>query len=395
MKILNLHIHNLYYNLLEKEKIPRKFYYSEPQILESNHLYDNFINDNLVLFKCDNCSKFNTDYHSLSSEMYPFSHLEPEISVFALKNYITKFQKKFKTIYELIELDNTILLGTKDEIISYICTKYNEKQNEISKLNSTIKHREEELSKISEKFHKEEINSKNLESELLKLQNQEKKDKGEREQKIKEIEKQIQNLSNNNKNLGNKNKDLELKLENITKENNKNIFLLNNEKQSKKDLELKFSEFQTKEKKNKEEGEKYIKEKEKQIQNLTNNNKDLGNKIKELDSKLDNIIKENSKNISELLSRLKNEEKSKKDLEFKLSELQEQERQKEIKNEELEKCLKNKDEELKKNESFGLKFESDTKSGDYDIILDITSFQDLVSKGWKIKYNKKKEKLNI
>ena len=39
-----------------------------------------------------------------------------------------------------------------------------------------------------------------------------------------------------------------------------------------------------------------------------------------------------------------------------------------------------------------MKFESDTKSGDYDIILDITSFQDLVNKGWKIKYNKKEGK---
>ena len=55
--------------------------------------------------------------------------------------------------------------------------------------------------------------------------------------------------------------------------------------------------------------------------------------------------------------------------------------------------MEDKDKELKsyQKNNFGLKFESDSKSGDYDIILDITSFQDLVNKdkGWIIKYNKK------
>ena len=118
-------------------------------------------------------------------------------------------------------------------------------------------------------------------------------------------------------------------------------------------------------------------------------------KNQELNNKLDNISIENNKNISSVLTQLENEKQSKKDLEIKFSELQEQEKQKKIKNEELEKCLKNKDEELKiyqKNDNFGLKFESDCKSGDYDIILDITSFQDLVTKGWIIKYNKKEGK---
>lgn len=52
--------------------------------------------------------------------------------------------------------------------------------------------------------------------------------------------------------------------------------------------------------------------------------------------------------------------------------MKEQERQKKIKNEELEKYLKNKDEVWKiyqKNDNFGLKFESDCKSGDYDTIF--------------------------
>ena len=41
----------------------------------------------------------------------------------------------------------------------------------------------------------------------------------------------------------------------------------------------------------------------------------------------------------------------------------------------------------KKNpQNFGLKFESDCVIGEYDIVLDITSFKDLVNGGWKVKY---------
>ena len=38
------------------------------------------------------------------------------------------------------------------------------------------------------------------------------------------------------------------------------------------------------------------------------------------------------------------------------------------------------------------KFESDSKTGEYDIILDITSFRDLIKEGWVVKYNKEEGK---
>ena len=38
--------------------------------------------------------------------------------------------------------------------------------------------------------------------------------------------------------------------------------------------------------------------------------------------------------------------------------------------------------------NLALKFESDCKIGEYDIVLDITSFKDLVNGGWKVKYKK-------
>ena len=301
MDIFNLHEHQLKYEKYDVENSLDKFYRKLKRkecknYIISNNKCQNLIEDKyLFYFTCEECEEFYNDYNN------PY---ERNNSFFSLKNNKNKYELEEALnikIFEFVELDNMILIGTKNEIISHISQKYNElnikSHNNMKVFYSTIKKKEEE-----------------------------------------------------------------------------------------------FSQFQNQEKKEKEEREKCINEKEKQIQNLANNNKNLEVKNKELEYKYDNIIKENSKNINELLSRVKKEEQSKNDLKLKLSELQEQERKIGIKNEELEERLKNKDEELKKNESFGLKFESDTKSGDYDIILDITSFQDLVTKGWKIKYNKKEGK---
>ena len=309
----------------------------------------------------------------------------------------------------------------------------------------------EERKNIKNRELEKYLNQKELEIKKLTKNNKDlginvenlKKNLNIKENEIKEInnslnkEKSIkQNILQNLQSEKDKNQELNNKLDNISIENNKNVKIvlnqLENEKQSKKDLELKFSELQEKEEqkniKNKE-LEKYLNQKELEIKKLTKNNTDLGinvenlkknlnikeNEIKEinnslnkeksikqnifqnlqtekdknqkLNNKLDNISIENNKNMRTILNQLENEKQSKKDLELKFSELQEQEKQKNQKNEELEKELKN----LHKDKNFGLKFESDNKSGDYDIVLDITSFQDLVNqdKGWKIKYNKK------
>ena len=80
----------------------------------------------------------------------------------------------------------------------------------------------------------------------------------------------------------------------MTEENNITINQLKNEKQSKKDLELKFSELQEKEEqkniKNRE-LEKYLNQKELEIKKLTKNNKDLGINVENLKKNLN--IKEN------------------------------------------------------------------------------------------------------
>ena len=153
------------------------------------------------------------------------------------------------------------------------------------------------------------------------------------------------------------------------------------------------------------------KEKEiKEINNSLNKEKDSKKEIlqylnseidknKKMKNKLDNISIENNNNVNKVLVQLENEKQTINSLELKVSQLQQQEKNNVIKFEELEKKSQSKEKELmdlndakEKQKMFGIKFETDSKPGDYDIILDITSFQDLINKGWLIYYNKKEGK---
>ena len=549
MKILNLHIHSLYINIYNNNNNNYN-----PYIIKPNSLIDSFSEKYILSFKCKQCNEFNNDYKSYTDNYFYLRYLSDyKESLFSTKeaNHNFKLGNDIK-IFEFVKFDNKIIVGTKNEIISYIYKNYNQlynkydiSQKRINDLDSTIKIKEEDIVRAEENLRNEKTEKKkiannletikrekmdlsiclnkekekytNLNSKIQKmtkennitidqlenekkarkelilkyseLQEQEKTNNiknQELQEFIKQKEKEIINLTNQNKNLGNnvtnlkknlnlkeneikeinnslnkeknlkqeilkslqsekdKNQVLNNKLDNISIENNKNIRTvlnqLENEKKARKELILKYSELQEQEKTNNiknQELQEFIKQKEKEIINLTNQNKNLGNnvtnlkknlnlkenEIKEinnslnkeknlkqeilkslqsekdknqvLNNKLDNISIENNKNIRTVLNQLENEKKARKELILKYSELQEQEKTNNIKNEELEKCLKNKDEELQnlqKNDNFGLKFESDSKSGDYDIILDITSFQDLVNKGWIIKYNKKEGK---
>jgi hypothetical protein len=88
-------------------------------------------------------------------------------------------------------------------------------------------------------------------------------------------------------------------------------------------------------------------------------------------------------------------------LQSKYSQLEKKEKEKNLENKELEIQLKKKNEELEdviRNyipENFGLKFQSDCKTGEYDLTIDINSLKGLIKKGWIINYNKKDGKKNI
>ena len=120
---------------------------------------------------------------------------------------------------------------------------------------------------------------------------------------------------------------------------------------------------------------------------------------KELQNKLDNIYSNNDENAKKFFSQFAKEQENNKNLESKINELKEQEQKNIKKNEELQIQLKNKTDELdniKKSipNNIGIQFKCDCKSGEYDIVLNITSFKSLLLDGWEIKYNKKDGKKN-
>jgi len=269
--------------------------------------------------------------------------------------------------------------------------------------------------------------------------------------KMDQLEKEKNNLKNEIQDLNsdlnsekNKNVTLNNKLDNISSENNKNIKIVleqvKNEQIKNQNLGSKISELEKKEKQQimySKELEKSIKKKEQEIQNLSINNKNLGknvellkqnlnikeNKIKEvndilikekninqnisqnlntekeknkkLNDKLDNIASKNNENVYKILEQLDNEKKVNQNLQSKYSQLEKKEKEKNLENKELEIQLKKKNEELEdviKNyipENFGLKFQSDCKTGEYDLTIDINSLKGLIKKGWIINYNKK------
>ena len=336
-------------------------------------------------------------------------------------------------------LNKSILIGTKEEIILFINNKF--KSLNIEYINYEKNLEKEKLAKEKVEQEKNDLSNdlkikESLNSELhLKIKELENKNN------ILIMEKEI--LLNNYKKEQNENKSLNDKLDNISSEINKNIGKvlkqLENEQKLKENLNLKYNNIYEDKKQNEEENKKLqeiVTKKEIYIKDLSNNNKNLEeeiknlkkdlylkeekiqkiisslnkenkekqnifnelqsekNKNKNLTNKLDNISNENNIIVNKVLVQLENEQEKNKELKKKYSNLEKEENYKKEKNEELEKNLKEKDEELKKfknNAAFqnGIKFEADCKEGEYDIIININSFQKLIKEGWSVKYNNK------
>ena len=279
--------------------------------------------------------------------------------------YNTQETKCFK----LFEFENTTLIGTREEIISHICEEYNSLKEQIKKLDSTNEAKEKNIKKIKDDLDNVKKEKNILYNNLV----QEKKFTSELNTEMTKI---------NNK------------LDNITSENDENIKKVL--EQNKKNEEL--EEFiKQREDTIKEVNESLIKEKNIN-QNISENLNLEKEKNKQLNDKLDNMTLENDENMKKVLQKLESEKEANQNLQSKYSELEKQQQLKHKEKEELESQLKLKDEELQnaiKNfspEHFGLKFESDSKTGEYDIVLDITSIRDLINKGWIVKYNREEGK---
>ena len=332
---------------------------------------DDIVKSDLFAVICQNCDKIYYDY---KSNIY-FQENNKNASLFCSQFYKNKY-KPNNNIFERIEFNNFILIGEKDEIISYIKNEYytaiqrfnyevnnlnvnineEKKKNQvlITKLDNISSENNANVKKYLEQVESEKKINKNLGSKIAELEKNEK----QRGLKNEELEKTIQDLQNNINLLGNKinilKRDLNDKENTIKKVND----LLTNEKNIN--------------------------------QNITRDLNSEKENNKNLNDKLVNIANKNSENVKEILKQLDNEKK-------KYSELEKQEKIKYTEKKELESQLKKKEEELnniqkKIPENYGLRFQSDCKAGEYDIILDIDSIISLIKDGWKVIYNQKEGK---
>ena len=280
-----------------------------------------------------------------------------------------KFSSELNIRMSQLDLEQKSLKTKINDLNKNLDTEKGKNNDLNSKLENISSENKENLKKIQNQFENERLINKNLDSKISELEKKEKEQeskKKELEKSIKDKEKIIQNLANNNKDLGNNIEELKKNLnlkENIIKEVNNSLIQ-----------------------------EKNINENISQNLNLEKE------KAKKLKNELDSIANKNNDNINIILQQLQNEKQINENLKTKYSELKKQEEQKNKENAELESRLKFKDQEIHnfiKNyipENFGLKFESDSKIGEYDIVLDINSFKCLTKDGWQIKYNKEEGK---
>ena len=461
MKCANLHRHPIDIYVLKNNKFQKK-------ININTNTYTETINKNstdLFAIVCFKCEEIYYDYES------NYKIVNKSAALFCNKSSIKNMnipQEFFCFVF--YEFSDYILIGTKDEIISFISQEFNSLEHNYNvlkkEMDSTNERNEKSIDKMKRDLTREQTEKQKMENELKSIKEQKdtlskdlKKEKtltSELNSKMNKLNSDQQNLKNEVRNLNinlnsekSKNKELSNKLDKISFENNENIrkvlVQVENEKEINKNLNIKISEL--KEKGNQdnilnEELSKEIKEKESLIKNLKTNNKNLGNNLEELkihlnnkeneikkvkdslnkekninqniaqdlntekdknkklNDKLDNIANKNNENVNKILLQLDNEKKITQNLQTKYSELEKQEKLKTKEKEDLKSQLQRKDEELKnviKNyipENYGLKFQSDCKSGEYDIILDINSIISLIKDGWKIFYNQKDGKQN-
>ena len=404
---------------------------------------------NIYGILCRNCKTFETDYNSnysinYSNKFFPYDYASQiPISIFCTEKEIKNINFGSSIGFPFFEINNRLLIGNKNEIIEYMKHEYNILENKINKLNLTNEENERDIKQIKNDLKFEKNKNDRIQIQFDNINEEKKALNKKLEKEIldkNKLEKKLDNMENNLKIEKEKNSKLIEESDNISEENKKKLKKafeeVDKEKQINQELSSKISELQNnqeQQKINNAQLNKFLKEKENKIKNLTNNYEHLGKNVEQLkkdiklkenqinevnnslsqakninqnitknleaekqknkllNNKLDNISSENNKNVKKVLEQIENEQKKNKNLEFQISELKTQEKQNLDKNEKLQNQLINKEKELEDIKSKipkngGLQFESDCKIGEYDIVLNITSFKDLVNGGWTVKY---------
>ena len=332
---MNLHCHDIeiyIYNGNEKEykQLFKLEKFGKSNKLDKNSKY-------LFFLSCPKCKIFENENENEIHDIIKFGEKTIIGSCFQTENGSWSISKK--KVPNFFEFNDTLLIGDK-EIISFI----NEEKNNNTKLNSTISSLENSLKEKNNKI-----------TELSK-KNQSLKDS------LKEKENEINNLSSKIKSLE---KSLKEKENEINKLFTKNKSLEKSVAQSNNDIKIKDSQI--------EKIKNSLSIEKNNNQNIEKDLRTQKEKNNALQSKLENISSVNNENVQKVLDQVQSEKIKNKNLESKISELKEKEK-------ELEDIKK------KNPKNIGLKFESDCEIGEYDVVLDITSFKDLVNGGWKVKY---------
>ena len=457
MKLLNLHCHKIEINLLEYNKMNNPFRKGQISINKNDinkrvkKLKNLDINKSieiaipsfdLYIIKCQNCEKISNEYNSEPEQPKILRNMNLG-SCFCTQAALGKYSFDNITCFHFFEFNNDILIGTRDEINLYISEKFKSLENNMNLLSLNMKNNENLINSLTYNLNQEKLKNealikdkenlgkekdslnKNLQKSLL-LNSKLKKTIDELNDEQNNAKNSIAKLNSELNSEKKMNQELRNNLDKISLENRENIRKVSEQLETEKSINKNLSAniFELKkvlneQKVENEESEKLIKEKNSEIQILKKNNNNLRSNIDELKKIIINkeneiqalketLIKERNNNMN-ISKNLKSEKEENKKLNDKLDNIaiEYNKNTNEIikrfddESKEKDKLIQEKDEELQKerqknisNNSF-LRFKSDCKSGEYDIILHINSIRGLIKDGWDITYNQNEGKQNF
>ena len=144
MRCMNIHNHKIDYIVWQNTAWSNNFE------LQTNY-FTNFINRNsnfLCAIICRNCNEIYNDYKS----NFRFNNNNENYSLFCNRFMIGNYNLNGCFIFEFFEFNNYILIGTKNEIISFINQKFSSLESDYNslrwKMNSTNTQNENSISKL-------------------------------------------------------------------------------------------------------------------------------------------------------------------------------------------------------------------------------------------------------
>ena len=173
MKCLNVHIHPLDIYVWKNKKFQKK--------LNLNiNSFTNSINKNssdLYAIICTQCNEIYNEYESNYNLVFNDDNSESNVSLFCTKSSIKNFKLPENIyLFEYYEFSDYILIGTKNEIISFISREFNSLEYNYTKLKkemySTNEKNENSMDRMKRDLNKEKTEKQKMENELINIKEQ-------------------------------------------------------------------------------------------------------------------------------------------------------------------------------------------------------------------------------